>query len=145
MVANGFCEQPLRVRQSKDLFRKSVKCSLAQIFCLRCDALNRSTASDKPVRPLAPISLFVVCGAILKPLDFVLLLCKLPLDFLFFRLQLLNFFFVHDFNLLTDIKMDRKRPPTFSIDGLGNDIGFSDFAAEMVCASRLFPLQSALG
>jgi len=38
---------------------------------------------------------------------------KLTLDLFFLDLQLLNFFFVHDFNLLTDIKMDRKRPPTF--------------------------------
>jgi len=52
---------------------------------------------------------------------------------------------VHDFDLLTDIKMDAKRPPTLSVDGLGNDMGFSDFAAGTVCASRLFPLQSALG
>ena len=41
--------------------------------------------------------------------------------------------------------MDRKRPPTFSVDGLTHGMGFSDFSAEMGCASRLFPLQSALG
>jgi len=52
---------------------------------------------------------------------------------------------VHDFNLLTDIKMDTKRPPTFSVDGLRDDMEFSNFAVEMVCASRLFPLQSVLG
>ena len=42
-------------------------------------------------------------------------------------------------------KIDTKRPPTFSVDGLCDGMGFSDFAADMVCASRLFPLQSALG
>jgi len=41
--------------------------------------------------------------------------------------------------------IDTKRPPTFSVDGLTHGMGFSDFAAEMVCASKLFPLQSALG
>ena len=102
MVADSFREQSLRVWQSKDLFGKSVKHGFAQSLCLRRNALNRCTTGDEPVRPLASISLFVVGGAVLKALDFVLLLCKLPLDFLFFRLQLLNFFFVHDFNLLTD-------------------------------------------
>lgn len=33
----------------------------------------------------------------------------------------------------------------FSVDGLTHGMGFSEFAAKMVCASRLFPLQSALG
>ena len=145
MVADSFHEKPLRVWQRKDLFGKSVKRGFAQIFRLWCDALNRCATGDKPVRPLAPLSLFIVGGAVLKALDFVLLLRKLTLDLFFLRLQLLNFFFVYDFNLLTDIKMDTKRPPTFSIDGLGNDMEFSDFAVEMGCASRRFPLQSALG
>jgi len=30
---------------------------------------------------------------------------------------------VHDLDLLTD-RMDRKRPPTFSVDGLGDDMEF---------------------
>ena len=92
----------MRVRQSKDLFGKSVKRGFAQFFRLRCDALNRCTTGDKPVCPLAPISLFVVGGAVFKPLDFVLLLCKLLLEHFLFGLQLFNFFFVHDFDLLTD-------------------------------------------
>ena len=54
------------------------------------------------VRPLAPISLFIVGGAVFEALNFVLLLCKLTLDLFFLDLQLLNFFLVHDFNLLTD-------------------------------------------
>ena len=138
-------EQPLRVWQRKDLFGKSIKRGFAQILRLRCNALNSSAASDKPVRPLAAVTFFVVGGAVLEPLNSVLLLRKLPLDPFFLRLQLLNFFFVHDFDFLADIKMDAKGPPTFSVDGLVRDMGFSDFAVEMVCVSRLFPLQSALG
>ena len=41
--------------------------------------------------------------------------------------------------------IDTKRPPTFSVDGLTHSMGFSGFAVEIDCASRLFPLQSALG
>ena len=145
MVADGFRKQPLCGWQSKDLFGKSVKRGFAQILCLWCNALNRCATGNKPVRPFAPLSLFVVGGAVLKALDFVLLLCKLTFNFLFFGLQLFDFFFVYEFDLLTDIKMDTKRPPTFSVDGLTHGMGFSDFAAGMVCASRLFPLQSALG
>ena len=102
MVADGFREQSLRVRQSKDFLRESVKLGFTQILRLRCNALNGSTAGDKPVRPFAPLSLFLVGGAVFKTLDFVLLLCKLTLDLFFLGLQLFNFFFVHGFDLLTD-------------------------------------------
>jgi hypothetical protein len=124
MIADSFREQLLRVWQSKDLFRESVKRGFAQILRLRCDALNRSTAGDEPMHPLAPFSPFVVGGAVFETLDFVVFLRKLTLDLFFLSLQFLNFFFVHDFSLLTDIKMDTKRPPTFSVDGLGNDMDF---------------------
>ena len=86
MAADGFREQSLRVRQRKDLFGKSVKLGFAQLFRLRCDALNGSATGDKPVRPFAPISLFVVGGTVFKPLDFVLLLRKLTLDLFLSRL-----------------------------------------------------------
>ena len=111
MVADNFREQPLRVRQSKELFGKSVKRGFTQILRLRCNALNGSAASDKPVCSLAPISLFVVGGAVLKALDFMLLLHKLPLECFLFGLQFFNFFFGHDFDLLTDkwIEKDRLR------------------------------------
>ncbi len=145
MISDGFCEQSLRVCQRKDLFGKSIKCAFAQILCLRCDALDGCTTGDKPVRPLAPFSLFVVGGAVFKPLDYVLFLYKLAFVFLFLGLQLLNFFFVQDFNLLTDIKMDTKRPSTFSVDGLTHGMEFSDFAARTVCVSRRFSLQSTQG
>ena len=59
-------------------------------------------AMHKPVRPLAPFSLFVVGGKVFEPLNFVLLLRKLPLHLFFLGLQLFDFFFVHDFTLLTD-------------------------------------------
>ena len=101
MIADGFRKQPLRIRQRKDLFCKSVKRSFAQILYLRCNALNRCATGDKPVRPLAPLSLFVVGGAVFKALDLMLFLCKLAFDFLFLGLQLLNFFFVYDLDLLT--------------------------------------------
>ena len=82
MISDGFCEQSLRVCQRKDLFGKSIKCAFAQILCLRCDTLDGCATGDEPVRPLAPFSLFVVGGAVLKALDFVLLLRKLPLHLL---------------------------------------------------------------
>lgn len=43
----------------------------------------------------------VVGGAVFKALDLMLFLCKLAFDFLFLGLQLLNFFFVYDLDLLT--------------------------------------------
>ena len=82
----------MHIRQSKDLFRKSVKRSFAQIFCLRCNALDCCTTGDKPMRPLAPISFFIVGGSVFKALNFVLLLCKLPLELFFLSLQLFDFF-----------------------------------------------------
>ena len=102
MAADSFHEKPLRVWQGENPFCKSVKRGFAQLFRLRCDALDGCTTGDKPVRPLAPFSLCIVGGAVFKPLDYVLFLYKLAFDFLFLGLQLLNFFFVHDFNLLTD-------------------------------------------
>ena len=102
MAADSFHEKPLRVWQGENPFCKSVKRGFAQLFRLRCDALDGCTTGDKPVRPLAPFSLCIVGGAVFKPLDYVLFLYKLAFDFLFLGLQLLNFFFVHDFTLLTD-------------------------------------------
>jgi hypothetical protein len=102
VIATGFYEQSLCVWQGKDLFRESVKRAFTQILRLRCDALDGCATGDKPVCPLAPFSLFIVGGAVLKALDFVLFLRKLTLDLFFLGLQFLNFFFVHDFDLLTD-------------------------------------------
>ena len=92
MVADGFREQSLCLWQRKDLFGKSVKLGFTQALCLRSNAFNGSATGDKPVRPLASISLFVVGGAVFKTLYFVLLLRKLPLDLFFLGLQLFDFF-----------------------------------------------------
>ncbi len=80
MAADSFREQSLRVCQSKELFGKSIKRAFAQLLCLRCDTLDGSTTGDKPVRPLAPLTLFVVGGSVFEPLNFVLLLRKLLFD-----------------------------------------------------------------
>ena len=111
MAADSFHEKPLCVRQSKDLFGKSVKVCFAQSLCLRCDTLDGCATGDEPVRPLAPISFFIVGGSVFKALNFVLFLRKLPLHLFFLGLQLFDFFFLHDFNLLTDrwIEKDRLR------------------------------------
>ena len=111
IVADSFREKPLHIRQSKDLFGKGVKPGFAQLFRLRCDTLDGCATGDEPVRPLAPISFFIVGGSVFKALNFVLFLRKLPLHLFFLGLQLFDFFFVHDFNLLTDrwIEKDRLR------------------------------------
>ena len=83
MIADGFREQSLCVRQSKDLFGKSVKLGFAQLFRLRCDTLDGCATGDEPVRPLAPISFFIVGGSVFKALNFVLFLRKLPLLLVF--------------------------------------------------------------
>ncbi len=82
MISDGFCEQSLRVRQRKDLFGKSIKRSFAQLLRLRSSTLDGYAAGDKPVRPLALFSLFVVGGTVFKPLNYVLFLYKLTFDFL---------------------------------------------------------------
>lgn len=102
MAADSFHEKTLCIWQSKDLFGKGVKRTFTQILRLRCNALDGCATGDKPVRPLAPLSLFIVGGAVFKAPDFVLFLRKLPLDPFFLGLQLFDFFFVHDFDLLTD-------------------------------------------
>ena len=101
MAADSFHEKPLHIRQSKDLFGKGVKPGFAQLFRLRCDTLDGCATGDEPVRPLAPISFFIVGGSVFKALNFVLFLRKLPLHLFFLGLQLFNFLFLHDFNLLT--------------------------------------------
>ena len=83
VIADSIREQPLCVWQGENPFCKSVKRGFAQLFRLRSNALNGSTTGDKPVRPLAPFSLFVVGGKVFEPLNFVLLLRKLPLTFSF--------------------------------------------------------------
>ena len=74
------------------LFHQFIQRNKAQPVVLDMDVLY----------PLAPFSLFIVGGAVLKALDFVLFLRKLPLHLFFLGLQLFDFFFGHNFDLLTD-------------------------------------------
>ena len=92
MFVDRFRQKALGLRQVKNLFGKGIELGFGQSFCQRCDTLDRRATGDKPVRPLAPFSLFIVGGAVLKALDFVLLLRKLPLELFFLSLQLFDFF-----------------------------------------------------
>ena len=109
MAADSFHEKPLRVWQGENPFCKSVKRGFVQLFRLRCDTLDGCATGDEPVRPLAPISFFIVGGSVFKALNFVLFLRKLPLHLFFLGLQLFDFFFLHDFNLLTDRWIEKDR------------------------------------
>ena len=111
VLVDGLHEQALDFRQGEGFFHKGVKFGFGQNLCQRCNAFNGCSTGDKMMCPLAPISLFVVGGAVLKALDFMLLLHKLPLECFLFGLQFFNFFFGHDFDLLTDkwIEKDRLR------------------------------------
>ena len=77
VIADSFCEQPLHIRQSENLFGKSVKSSFVQSLCLQCNALDSCPTGDKMVRPLPAIALFVVGDTIFKLLLFVLELDEL--------------------------------------------------------------------
>ena len=79
VFVDRFHEQSFHIRQDKGLFHKVIELGIAQNFCQRCDALHGCAAGDKPVRPFAAIPLFVVGGAVLKLLLFVLKLGKLAL------------------------------------------------------------------
>ena len=78
--------------------------------------------------PLAPISLFVVGGTVFKLLLFVPELGKLAAISAFSSGMVFCFGIAHDL-----FGWDEKRPPTFSVDGLDDGMGFSDFAAWTVC------------
>ena len=88
MFVNRFHEQTFDLRQGKSFFGKGIKLGFGQSFCQRCDTLDRRATSDKPVCPLAPISLFVISGAVFQTLLLVLFLCKLLLNFIFLGIQL---------------------------------------------------------
>ena len=88
VFVDGFCQQALDLRQVKNLFGKGIELGFGQSFCQRCNALDGCTTGDKVVRPLAPISLFVIGSAVFKALDFVPLLYKLLLNFSFLGIQL---------------------------------------------------------
>lgn len=81
-------EQALNLQDGKGFFSKGVKLGFGQNLCQRCDAFNGCATSDKVVRPLAPITFFVVGDAVFKLLFFVLELRDLAFIFRFLGFQL---------------------------------------------------------
>lgn len=136
-------EQALDLWQGEGFFRKGVELSFSQNLCKRSHALNSSSTGDKPVCPFPAVALFIVGGTVFKLLLFVPELGKLAAISAFSSGMIFCFGIAHD--LFGWDGWDEKRPPTFSVDGLDDGMGFSGFAAGTVCVSRLFPLQSALG
>ena len=59
-------EQALNLQDGKGFFSKGVKLGFGQNLCQRCDTFNGCATGDKVVRPLAPISLFVVGDTVFK-------------------------------------------------------------------------------
>ena len=86
VFVDRFNEQALDLRDGKSFFRNGVKLVFGQNLCQRCDAFNGSTTGDKLVRPLAPISLFVVGDTVFNLLLFVLELRELAFIFRFLGL-----------------------------------------------------------
>ena len=87
MFVDRFRQQALNLRQVKNLFGKGIELGFGQSFCQRCDTLDRHATSDKVVRPLAPITFFVVGDTVFKLLLFVLELRELAFVFRFLRFQ----------------------------------------------------------
>ena len=87
VFVDRFHKQALDLRQGKSFFRKGVKLGFSQNLCQRCDAFDSSTTGDKVVRPLAPISLFIVGDTVFKLLFFVLELRELAFIFCFLSFQ----------------------------------------------------------
>ena len=88
MFVDGLHEQALDFRQGEGFFRKGVKLGFGQNLCQRCNAFNSCATGDKVVRPLAPITFFVVGDTVFKLLLFVLELRKLAFIFRFLGFQL---------------------------------------------------------
>ena len=87
MFVDRFRQQALDLRQVKNLFGKGIELGFGQSFCQRCDTLDRRATSDKVVRPLAPITFFVVGDSIFNLLFFVLELRELAFIFRFLGFQ----------------------------------------------------------
>ena len=77
MFVDRFHKQAFDLRDGKSFFSKGVKLGFGQNLCQRCDTFNGCATGDKAVRPLAPISLFVVGDTVFKLLFFVLELSDL--------------------------------------------------------------------
>ena len=88
MFVDRFRQQALDLRQVKNLFGKGIELGFGQSFCQRCDTLDRRATSDKVVRPLVPITFFVVGNAVFKLSFFVLELRDLAFIFRFLSFQL---------------------------------------------------------
>ena len=96
VFVDRFHKQALDLRDDKSFFRKGVKLGFGQNLCQRCDTFNGCATSDKVVRPLAPITFFVVGDAVFNLLLFVLELRELAFVFLFLGFQLGDgFLFYH--------------------------------------------------
>ena len=87
MFVDRFHKQALDLRDGKSFFSKGVKLGFGQNLCQRCNTFNGCATGDKVVRPLAPISLFVVGDAIFNLLFFVLELRELAFIFRFLCFQ----------------------------------------------------------
>ena len=90
MLVDGLHEQALGLRQGEGFFRKGVKLGFGQNLCQRCDTFNGCATGDKVVRPLAPISFFVVGDTVFKLLFFVLELRELAFIFRYLSFQFVN-------------------------------------------------------
>ena len=87
MFVDRFHKQAFDLRDGKSFFSKGVKLGFGQNLCQRCDTFNGCATGDKVVRPLAPISLFVVGDTVFKLLFFVLELSDLAFIFRFLSFQ----------------------------------------------------------
>ena len=87
MFVDRFHKQAFDLRDGKSFFSKGVKLGFGQNLCQRCDTFNGCATGDKAVRPLAPISLFVVDDTVFKLLFFVLELSDLAFIFRFLSFQ----------------------------------------------------------
>ena len=90
VFVDRFHEQALDFWDSKDFFRKGVKLGFGQHLCQRCDTFNGCATGDKVVRPLAPISFFIVGDTVFKLLLFVVELSDLAFIFRFIGFKLGN-------------------------------------------------------
>ena len=96
VFVDRFHKQALDLRDGKSFFSKGVKLGFGQNLCQRCDAFNGCATGDKVVRPLAPITFFVVSDAVFNLLFLVLELSDLAFIFRFLGFQLGDgFLFCH--------------------------------------------------
>lgn len=129
--------------QTKDVFHQLGHFSACQIFDLRGDAFNRTAQIAKTVGALGSFTILIILLAIFQTLDLVTVLLDFPFDSFFFSSEFFNLRVgcIYD---VTSFVLDIKRPPTFSVDGLCRDMGFSDLPMGNDLKNR-FPLASGQG